>query len=389
MEELNKKIRGNAAISYFMVFVSISFPFSSDPNVSHSFVKSHVKAAFILHILLIFMLFVMSYGFGESIDIFQYNLNNIVTTIFSLLLFSAMLFGMHKAHKWEKVWMLEFLSWFWISHKISETSSSYITSEEEKSILVLSHIPFYAYILYPRNKNIAHVRDIVTLNLIVTFVSISVLVMWLPSLASIIILLYTIWSAYCSIRLIISDEITTPNLSWIPSIEEKYILQKSALSYMKQALWKETFIPFHAIVETKTKQRYETEKQDLEELKKLKHSKKIEYISYFPIINLIWVFFKNTRERFHIANGLIVSLLIIVGAISFYKHTDILLFALFPICFGIWYKNRKAYRMPYLYDIYNLFAGTWKKIKNIFHTTRTLQKTQIKENIKIWENIKK
>lgn len=52
MQELNKKIIGNATAAYFMVFVSLCFLFSNKENVNHPFVKSHVKSAFALHFMM-------------------------------------------------------------------------------------------------------------------------------------------------------------------------------------------------------------------------------------------------------------------------------------------------------------------------------------------------
>jgi uncharacterized membrane protein len=69
MEKLNKKITGNAALAYFFVVGSTFFFLSKNPNVNHPFVKSHVKSAFLLHLLMAIMLFVMSYPFLRSIHI--------------------------------------------------------------------------------------------------------------------------------------------------------------------------------------------------------------------------------------------------------------------------------------------------------------------------------
>lgn len=69
MNEVSQKIRNNAMISYFLVFVCVTFLFSKDKNVSHPFVKSHVKAATLLHILLLGVLFVMSYNFFPGVRI--------------------------------------------------------------------------------------------------------------------------------------------------------------------------------------------------------------------------------------------------------------------------------------------------------------------------------
>jgi hypothetical protein len=55
--ELNPKIKANAKSAYFLLFVSAAF-FLSKKNelINNSFVKSHTKIAFIIH-----MLFLITY----------------------------------------------------------------------------------------------------------------------------------------------------------------------------------------------------------------------------------------------------------------------------------------------------------------------------------------
>lgn len=98
MEELNKKVIGNAVSAYFLVVGSTFFFLSKNPNVHHPFVLSHVKSAFSLHIIMAVMLYIMSYPFLRTIPILGYSLNTIITASLCLIIFAGILYGMYMAH---------------------------------------------------------------------------------------------------------------------------------------------------------------------------------------------------------------------------------------------------------------------------------------------------
>ena len=68
--ELHEKIKGNAISAYFLIGVSILFLWDKGVYINHPFVRSHVKTAFSLHILLFAMLFLMGYDIGSGIAFF-------------------------------------------------------------------------------------------------------------------------------------------------------------------------------------------------------------------------------------------------------------------------------------------------------------------------------
>jgi len=73
--------------SYGLVFASLAFLLSKDPKFNHPFVKSHTKVAFMLHCLLLFMLFIMSYPFLRTVKIYTLSLNDILTGLLGLIIF--------------------------------------------------------------------------------------------------------------------------------------------------------------------------------------------------------------------------------------------------------------------------------------------------------------
>lgn len=372
-------------ISYFLVLLSLSFLFLKDEKLSHPFVRQHVKMAFALHLLLFWVLYIMSYPFFEWIQYFSISLNSVITSFLLLCIFITILYCMLRAHNGKSAYFSDIFHSTGIKETFLQNHSTEI-SEKDAATLILGHIPFIGYILYGREKKSPHMRDIVMLNFIVTFFIILFSVFGYYSLSSVIFLFYTIYSVFSSTRLIWSGEISTPNLDMIPWAEEKYILQKSIFTYIKQSLKKSEFKSFSEIKELHTLARYEQEKANLEMLTKLPISKIPSYIFYIPFLNLIGIFLLSTREKFHIKNGLILTLIAFLLLAIFWKNSEVLLLLLFPIFYGIWYTNRKAYKMPYIYDIYQVFENIWYFLSWFFIRTKKLKNTHIQETVKIWNN---
>lgn len=362
MEELHKKVIWNAVSAYFMVFVSVFFLFSKSKYINHPFVKSHVKSAVSLHILMWVMLFIMSYPFLRSIHVLWYSLNTIITASVSLSIFAGILYGMYMAHKWKTITLWEMFHSAWVSKNLISTESTQKIGEENALILILAHIPFFGYIIYPRHKNVSHIRDISQINMIITLISVLIFIGGYTSLASLIMLFYIIYSVFQAIRLSIQDEISTLNLDIIPTVEEKYILQKSLFTYVWNNLKKKRFIPLKEIIAEKMLQYQKQEASDEVSLTK--------------------------KQSFHTRNYIILTILFIISIIIFSWNSSILILFLFPLFYGIWYKERRAYRMPYMYDMYSCFSGIFSKIWQLFHKTRKLQKTQINQTVTMGEQKK-
>jgi hypothetical protein len=360
MEELNKKVIGNAAIAYFFGIVWILFYLSKNPNIKHPFVLSHVKSAFFLHTIMLLTIYIMSYPFLRTIHVLGYSLNTIITASLCLIIFSWILYGAYMAHKWKRVTLGEIFHKTGASKNLITTSRTEKIEEENSLILILSHIPFFGYIIYPRHKQLDHIRDISQLNFIVTLISTFIFIIWYNSLASLIMLAYIIYSVYQAVRLSTQGDITTLNLNILPTVGEKYILQKSLISYVWNNLHKNAFTPLSQIIEEKT----------------LKH--KNQQIK--DEASLVW------KQNFHMRNNIVLIGLFIMSILVFTWDSPLLILFLFPLCYAIWYKDIRAYRMPYIYDIYVFLHSIYSRVWSIFHKTRKLQKTQIQETIKMWEN---
>lgn len=383
MEELNKKVVGNAMVAYAMVFVCIVFLWSKQKYLNHPFVKNHVKAAFSLHVLLLGMYFVMSYGFLENIKILEYSINTIITAILSLGIFGGILYGALQAHRGKTTSLWEIFHTAGLSREVVKNTKTEKMQEEETLLLILAHIPFIWYIIYPKHKDIAHIRDVSQLNILITLISTLLWVFWYISLASLIMLAYIIWSVFQSIGLVVNNTITTLDFSKTPTAEEKYIIHLALIRYLKNTFNSKKFTELKTLIQEKTETRRKSELADIENLKKLKASPLPTWLLYIPVINLIWIFFRHNRDTILFKNGLIITLIFIILVAWLGINNSLLTFILFPICYGIGYSDRKAYKMPYIYDIYHFFAVIFWGIWGIFHKTKELKNTKKEVSVKI------
>ena len=99
--ETNRKVIGNAMIAYFLLFICITFFFNKENKyINNTFVKSHVKTAFLLHILflLVYIVFI-SFNVGRSLSIIGLSLNSIIASALFIGLFGILMYGMYQAHK--------------------------------------------------------------------------------------------------------------------------------------------------------------------------------------------------------------------------------------------------------------------------------------------------
>jgi hypothetical protein len=195
--------------------------------------------------------------------------------------------------------------------------------------------------------------------MIVTLLSTLIFIAGYTSLASLVMLSYIIYWVFQGIRLTLQDEITTLNLDIVPTVEEKYILQKSLLSYLWNNLKKKSFVPLQKIIEEKTLLTQKREKAD-EVMIAQKYS-------------------------FHLRNYFILALLCVITAGVLRWNSPVLILFLFPACYGLWHISRRAYRMPYIYDMYALISTILYKVFHVFSRARKLQKTNTHSSVKMWE----
>lgn len=80
--------------------------------------------------------------------------------------------------------------------------------------------------------SLPHMRDILQLNFIATLLATLLFIAGHTSLANIIILIYIIWSVLQAISLITNSKLISIGIEMLPTVEEKYLMQKSLLTYV-------------------------------------------------------------------------------------------------------------------------------------------------------------
>ncbi len=377
--ETNKKIIWNAVSAYFMFFICLSFLWSKNTNINDPFVKTHVKTAFTIQLWLILSLIIMSFVPEIGFSFIGYSPNTIITIILCFFFFGALGYGAYKAQHGETVTTKEVFQTTWIKRNILIQNNQLETDEETKWVLIFAHIPFIGYMLYGRHQELDKIKDIVFLNLIVTCIAVVLTLIGFTSLASIIMLTYIIWSVYQSIRLISQNELTTIDTAFIPTPEKKYIIHKALWVYTFKMLSQKKFESLQAIISRKYAAYIERERIETLRLSEKKQSAVPSFLFYIPIINILGLFFLQTQESTHIKNGIVITLFTLLIIVLFGFSSSLLLLILFPVFYGIGYHTRLWYHMPYIYNVYGIFAWTFTNIKNIFHKTKVLQNT-VKSN---------
>lgn len=385
--ELPKKIRWNAAVSYALAFASLAFLTSKNPNFNHPFIKSHVKVAFWFHCLLLFMLYFMSYPFFRNIKIFTLSLNDIITAILWLLIFWVLLYCSHRAYKWELVGLSHLSSGGKEGITLLKTHKIDGSREKEKALIILTHIPFFGYYLAAQNRENQQIQHIALLNLIITILSLVVVFVGLKSVASLIFLSYIVWSVFISIRLILADEYTELNLRYIPTPTEKYILQKALLIYVKNIFDTKTFVELKTLRDSLGELHRNKEQEALQSLQKLPDFQYPPLLLSVPFVNLVWLLYRHSKEKKRIANGVILSFLLLAIIIIFKIQSPLFLLALIPFFYHAGYSERKAYHMPYISDIGNTISYLLRHIFRLWKKTRELQKKEVSGSFKSQQEI--
>ena len=139
----------------------------------------------------------------------------------------------------------------------------------------------------------------------------------------------------------------------------------------------------------KSKIEQEVKQKKLETLNEIKIPK---FLIYIPVINLIFIFVRKTKYKYHIINWITITIiLIIIFILKYigYINSNIYLLIIIPIIFGMWYiKNYLPYKMPFIYQIYEVV----NKIKNILiFKGKKINKKRKEVNeisLKVWEKNK-
>lgn len=384
---MNKKIIANAVSAYFWLWALLLIP-SKKENINHPFVKKHARTAVFIHLLMLtnYLIFI-TYSFLGGIIInsfwFSFWLNHIFASIIFLWLFGWLLYWVSKANSWNDFSIKDMASMS-KTDKIIEVKNSNL-NEQWILTIILSLIPFVWFII--RWKFLHYkspiIENNVKLNLIITFVISLMFVFENKNIALLFILAYTIFIVFYSVLVITRQNLIIINLEKIKTIQEIYIFSRSLIKYLKNYFSSKQFLSLNELIESEKKFLAEIDKNDKDVLTKLNENKLPKYIAYIPYLNLISLIDINSKNRFHIINWLILTVLSIWLFFTWYNNYQLLI--LMPIFFWIWYTKIIEYKLPFLFNIYKMFAFIFSKIFSGWKKLKEKQKEVQEIVFKVWE----
>lgn len=389
VENLTQKIKNNASIAYLFIFINTTFLFSKNKNINNEFVKNHTKTAILIHLwFLVNTIIFVYYWLWFYTEIMWYNISDIIAISIYLILFWMLIFWAYKAYSWNNFKISETLN-YKNNAKLLDIVSDWKFWEKDKLTILLCRIPFIWFILYPKYKTNQLINSITKLTLIFSlFISI-LYIYWNPNLATFLILLYIIFFVFTNINLYLKDEIININLDKIPNFEEILKYLKASKIYLKNYIKSEKYFPslweIKEKLESEDKIKNEKEEQELKTKENFKLNKSIIYI---PILNLISLFNLNTKQKKHIINWVLLSILFIILFTIYWINNKYQLLLFFPLSFSYWFMKAWVlnYEIPFIYDVFNIFIWIKNYIKSIFIKAKKIKNTETEVNLKVSED---
>lgn len=386
--ETNRKIIGNAISAYFMIFICASFFLNKENEaINNNFVKSHTKTALLIHFLFLFVYIVfVSLWLWAQFTVFGLTLGSVIASGLFLILFSFLLYGIYQAHH-GKTFTTQDIAQISRTGSMIDIQKDVKFSEEEMLHIILSYIPFIGYSSYFKLSKNTQIQNIVFINLISSGIITLFFILGAQNIALFFSLIYILFVAFSIVTLVGKHELIVPQLTSIPTPTQKYIWVYTIGEYLSKHLSKnKKFAALEELYTKNTKLYSSKEEKRSQEMEKKADIQIPKFLIYVPVINIITVFFLKSRYKYHIINGLIITLICISSiTLLWYSHA-VFLIALFPASFGIWYLPRLWYQMPYIYDVYHIISNLLYTITHLFSRGRKIQKTVKTETLSVKDN---
>jgi len=387
---IDSKIKNNAIIAYLFIFVNITFLFSKKNElVNNSFVRAHTKTAVLIHIWFLINTVIFAYiWLGFNKEFIGYSISDFIAIAIYLILCSLMVIWMYKANKSELFKLWETLS-YKNNKNLLDITSDWKFNEKDKVTIILSKVPFLWFFTFPKYKKNKIISNNTKLSLYITTLIIIFYIIWNNNLANLLLLIYIIFIVFSAINLFVKNEVININteklLFWNEIIKHIKTFSKYMWNYFSS---KTDFIQFSDVSKQIDIKEKETQENENKELNKLKDFKLWKYIIYIPIINLICFFDKNSKQKIHITNWILISIALIILASIYWIENKYSLLLIIPIAFGLWNLNSNIlnYKIPFLYDIFEVLVSIKNMISNIFGKFKKIKNTKKEVNLKVSED---
>ena len=388
---ISDKSKSNAISAYLMILVSWLFLFNkTNPEINNDYVRWHTKSALLIHLgfLITYIIFI-SYSLFSQVSFWGYGLNDIIVNVIFLGLLGFLVFGIYKSSKWDEFHVSKSIN---ISQRRSllDIDENWEITEKEKLSIVLSFVPVIWYLYFWKYAQQPTIIESTRLNITVTTLIVLLTIFWNPNLANLFLLVYIIFVVFIWINLFAREQLIQIKLPEVFSPKNIYIYIRTIFVYMKNYFSEKNFLAYAKTLEWQKQHIMEISQTDAKNLSEKKEMRFPKFLVYVPIINLVFLFIRNTKYTQHITNGIVITLLFIwaiILQVLWYIPSSIFLLFLFPTSFGIWYiYYLNEYRMPLIYDLYIL----WSKIVSLFkYSKKTIKEKRAEVNevsFKIDEN---
>ncbi len=338
----------NAMISY--CFLAVFMLISRQEQFTGKFVRSHARYATILHIAFLILIIALSQSQSfSSVIIYDFTWVHGVLFILFFVLLALLGNGIYKALRWEKPRIS--LSEFTLKHFEKEFTDEVAVSEDEKTSIILSHIPFLGiYLAAKYGWKLAQGEKFGTwfciAAVIAALIDPSLTLLITMILAAMFWIVYqAVWSASTSTIHLIGNRLW----GW----RDAHIYIKSLSLYTRELFKQNQKMPSWVEIEEKTSNTY------------TEYRTGVNPLMYIPILNVVLTrkVWKNTDTRMHAIQWITITVLFIYGI--FWGGNAITVLSALA---GFWWYIQSSYNkdcnIPFIRegaDISRELAQLWKK----------------------------
>jgi len=345
----------NAMISY--CFLALFMLFSPREEFKNTFVRSHSRYAALIHLwfLLVIIFLVYSRNFS-SVIIYDFSWMHAGLFIIFFWLLVLLWNGLYSAFMWEKPRMnMTSLS---LKNLEKEFSKEVTVSEEEKTLILLSHIPFFG--IYLSAKYGGKTEDGEKFG---TWLFIALMVAMTIDRSLVIFIMLLIvaifWLVYQSIGDGKTGKIHLLGDRLLGG-REVHLILKSLLRYIRD-IFNHTSIPSFGKIYEDYKSLYENKKRE-----------KCSPFLFIPLINILFIIrlWKKTEFKFTLIQGILISIISIYAVI-----TGGMMLGMLSIMAWFWWYTQSIFDkntdIPVLSECSEIFIKIieWKKNKSISEQT--------------------
>ena len=380
---ISRKVRNNASISYF--FLGWLFLLAkNNPNFANPFIKQHAKIATKGHILFfvtyLFYSHFLSGFFSYSIPVLHITVDYCISIAFFLTL---TLFIIRGVYKWQKDETEKDMENDNNTFSVQGCTFQYTgVGEAQRTLLLLSYIPFLSMIIERKYQNIATSTGVRVSSIFGFVYILSFINGGFDSLSMILLFTGILALVFLAARFFLNDSYVIPALfERIPGIASIYEIIRSVPSYLADMgeviFGKKDSISFADHLKN-TQEKDKNFRDSLEQYFTDEALLFKPFWIFVPFFNLIFLpklfTSRTTRYVLAIGQGLVITLLALCIGFFYSFTSPLLLLLLFPIFYGISSIGEDVFiRIPLLYEIYALLnTVTFGLLKN----TKRLQTVQ-------------